>query len=197
MHTGHQGTSTTTQSSVVVDCFAVEFFNAPLSGRLRQLSESWLIYDPFRCFWMPEKEAGADGINDLGDDLALLDEGHSWLNSVVLLDSRSANLGMLRSMRTPNDQARPDWALRYDFFLMNYAWLRRAANLTVFPSLWAPDHNDGNFVILCADVDNLRTVAENSIVTPISPAAVLRAWPEKMFNYIKSGVGLTGENLGI
>lgn len=197
MHTGHQEASITTQNSVFVDCFAVEFFSAPLSVLLRQLAESWLIYDPFRCVWMPESEGGTEGIYDLGDDLTSLDAGHSWLNSVVLFDSRSADLGRLRSMRAPNDQARPDWALRYDFFLMNYGWLRKVADLAVFPSLWAPDHADGNFVTLCADSDNLRKIAENSVVTPILPAAVLRAWPEKMFNYIKSGVGLTGENLGV
>lgn len=197
MHTGHPVASITTQNSAVIDCFAVEFTNAPISERLLQLAESWLVYDPFRCFWIPEREGSADGINDLGDDLTSLDAGYSWLNSVVLFDSRSADLGILRSMRTPNGQARPDWALRYDFFLMNYVWLRKVADLAVFPSLWAPDHTDGNFVALCADSDDLRKIAENSVVTPILPAAVLRAWPEKMFNYIKLGVGLTGENLGV
>ena len=195
MNTGRRVTSTTTQGESMEHCYALEYFKMPLSACLQRLHSSWLLYDPFRNFWVPGRESRSDGIYDLGTCLDLLDEGYGWINSVVLFDSKTVDAERLRNAAVPSSQARPDWALRYDYFLANYVWLRDVAELVVFPEIWMPDNTDGNLVLLCDNPGRLDSVIDGVVVTPIFPSAVLRAWPVKMLNYIKFGVGLTGVNL--
>lgn len=196
MPTGLQETSTIIRTNPVGTCFAVEYFDEPLACFVKRLSSSWVMFDPFRYYWTPESEGNEAGVYVLDEGVEILSSGFDWLNSVVLLEKDTTKIERLRDIQIPDPSGRPDWALMYDFFLMNYSALFELSSLAVLPGLWIPDGSGGNSVVLCKDPSTLERVLTGTVITPILPAAVLRAWPREMLRYMTTGIGMTAKPPG-
>lgn len=177
-----------------MNCFALEYGDKSLQDILFQLSDQWMLFDPFGNYWCPENESNSDVLYKLGHDSAILSNDFDWINTVVIFDARSVDLAKVSGAPRLELDAKPDWGLRYDYFLLNFELFSSAADFCVFPGLWYPDAPGGNLVALCREINSIRNLTVD-LVTPIAPESVLRTWRTNMLDYITSGIGLTGQRL--
>jgi hypothetical protein len=168
-------------------CFGIEYRERPLSSVLLALSPSWVMHDPFRAYWHPDRDQSADGLYDHDHAMEAVERVPSFLNEVVLLDRSSLDRDRLRTEKKRHGHAPPDWARRYDYFLDNHRLLSECADLVVFPSLWLSDDTHGNFVLFCRQVQVLEAISAGTTLLPIVPAAVLATWPQVMLDYLRTG----------
>lgn len=177
-----------------MNCLALEYGDRPLHEVLFELSDEWVLFDPFGNFWHQDSERNFRGIYTFSRDTNILFNDPDWINTVILFDARTVDLGKVLEAPRLDKNATPDWGLRYDYFLLNFKIFSDSADFCVFPELWYPDAPGGNAVMLCRHIGSLRNLNAD-LITPITPESVLRAWRINMIDYLTVGTGLTGQLL--